>query len=270
MKPFIIIGIILLLFSCHFINGDTKTQTHLVIDSTQYTFTFIDSTWLFKGKPFKMNEPIGYYINLFGPYDRATPLLDSIYTWDALGIMIAVPRVHPLSGLIASHLSDRLYIVFDFGLGDEKVDSNLFDREFNKTNEIFQKKETKKENDARPHPFYQGSINVGNAALHKGMTANELDIALAEIAVAKKDNPYMSFINHNALPSFYDCAYREASTPFRYVFHVNGKGMIEEFQLDLMDSYKKENVEREKARRERVAAETDSLVVEQQKRKAGL
>ena len=61
MKPFIIIGIIILLFSCHFINGDTKTQTHLVIDSTQYTFTFIDSTWLFKGKPFKMNEPIGYY-----------------------------------------------------------------------------------------------------------------------------------------------------------------------------------------------------------------
>jgi len=268
MKAIIVIIIIALLLSCQFSQGDTKTQQNQITDSTNYPFTFIDSTWLFKGKPFKMNEPIGYYINLFGPYSRATAPApaDSIYTWDALGIMLAIPHKNYLRALDTFiHRSDRLYVVFDFDFGDEKVDSNFSDLE----DEIYLKKATKEENDARPHPFYQGSINVGNAALHKGMTANEFDIALAEIAVAKKGNPYMSFINHNALPSFYDCAYRDASTPFQYIFHVNDKGKIEEFQLDLMDSYKKENIERERVRRERVAAETDSLVIEQRKRKAG-
>jgi hypothetical protein len=207
---------------------NTGTDQKPGIDTTKYEFSFVDSTWLFRGKPFQLGKRIAYYEQLFGPYSRAVSLMDSIYVWDSLGIMIVINKSLDEVKYPKTHLSDRIYVVFDYKYRNETIDSNLIAYKDDFERELFSKKTAKEENDARPRPFFNGSINIGGVALHKGMTTAALNENLAKVK-----GHLIDFTSTNAVPHVYTYCYPNTAAPFCYELRLDDKMMITDFSVDL-------------------------------------
>lgn len=154
--------------------------------------------------------------------------MDSVYVWDSLGIMLIINKSLDEKKYPKTHLSDRLCLVFDYKYQDEKIDSNLIDDKAYFEREVFLKKTFKEENDARPRPFFAGSIRIGSVALHKGMTTHELNVKLAEVK-----GHLIDFTTTQAIPNIYTYCYPNASNPFCFELRLNDNGIITDFIIDL-------------------------------------